>query len=94
MNREVGDLVLNTENQRMVLPPEKYCRGDQLVGNCLVSTHVCSCQDRHLSWSCNASAREGGAGGVVPGCRHLVRLQCSESAAHRHSACAYKQRTH
>jgi hypothetical protein len=50
---EVGDLVLNTENQWMVLPPEKCGRGHQLVGNCLVSTHVCSCQDRHLSWTCN-----------------------------------------
>jgi hypothetical protein len=51
---EIGDLVLNTENQWMVLPPEKCGRGHWLVGNCLVSTHVCSCQDRHLSWSCNA----------------------------------------
>jgi hypothetical protein len=42
---EVGGLVLNTENQWMALPPEKLGRGHLLTGNCLVATHVCSCQD-------------------------------------------------
>lgn len=50
----VGDLVLSDRGEWMVRPPEKCCRGHLLAGNCLVATHVCSCQDRHLSWSCNA----------------------------------------
>jgi hypothetical protein len=54
MRHEVGDLVLSIDGEWMVLPPEKCGRGHRIVGNCLVSTHVCSCQDRHLSWSCNS----------------------------------------
>jgi hypothetical protein len=52
--REVGGLVQNTKGEWMVLPPEKCGRGHLLAGNCLIATHVCSCQDRHLSWSCNS----------------------------------------
>lgn len=57
MSHEVGDLVLNTENQWMVLPPEKCSRGHLLAGNCLVAAQPCQCQDRHLSWCCNTCAQ-------------------------------------
>ena len=43
---EVGDLVLNTENQWMVLPPERCAAGHYLTGNCLVAAQPRKCQNR------------------------------------------------
>jgi hypothetical protein len=37
----------------MLLAAERYGHGHRLAGDFLVATHVCSCQDRLLSWSCN-----------------------------------------
>jgi hypothetical protein len=50
---EVGDMVLGTDGQWMIRPPEKCAGGHVLAGHCIVASQPCSCQDRHLSWSCD-----------------------------------------
>ena len=52
--REVGDLVLSTDGAWMVRPPERCANGHQLAGHCIVGTLPCRCQDRHLTWCCDA----------------------------------------
>ncbi len=50
---EPGILVLNTDGQWMILPPERCGRGHLLKGNCLVNSVPCSCGPRHHRWECN-----------------------------------------
>jgi hypothetical protein len=51
---EVGELVLSTDGQWMVRPPQRCGNGHQLAGRCIVGTLACSCGDRHLTWCCDA----------------------------------------
>jgi hypothetical protein len=53
MRAEIGDLVLNTGGEWMVRPPQHCGHGHLLRGHCVVGTTACSCQDRHLSWTCD-----------------------------------------
>jgi hypothetical protein len=53
MNFEVGDLVAGADGSWMVRPPERCANGHVLRGRCIVGTSPCSCQDRHLTWTCN-----------------------------------------
>jgi hypothetical protein len=50
---DVGDLVRCTDGSVMVRPPERCGNGHLLRGHCLVGTLVCTCRDRHLTWTCN-----------------------------------------
>ena len=50
----VGELVLSTDGQWMVRPPQRCGNGHQLAGRCIVGTLACSCGDRHLTWCCDA----------------------------------------
>jgi len=49
----VGDLVPGIDGSWMVRPPERCANGHRLRGRCIVGTTPCSCQDRHLSWTCD-----------------------------------------
>lgn len=51
---DVGDLVLSTGGEWMVRPPERCANGHRLAGRCIVGTMPCRCQDRHLTWCCDA----------------------------------------
>ena len=51
---EVGELVVSTDGAVMVRPPERCANGHLLAGRCIVGTLPCSCQDRHMTWCCNA----------------------------------------
>jgi hypothetical protein len=50
---EVGELVLGVNGAWMVRPPERCGNGHLLTGRCIVGSAVCSCQDRHLTWTCD-----------------------------------------
>ena len=49
----VGDLVPGVDGSWMVRPPERCANGHLLRGRCIVGTTACSCQDRHLTWTCD-----------------------------------------
>lgn len=49
---DIGDMVLGINGQWMVRLPGRCANGHLLAENCIVAAQPCSCQDRHMSWSC------------------------------------------
>ena len=54
---EVGELVIGTDGACMVRPPQR-CGNGHLIrpGHVLVGTAVCSCGDRHITWTCDCGS--------------------------------------
>jgi hypothetical protein len=71
---DIGDLVRCTDGSVMVRPPERCTNGHPLKGRCLVGTVVCTCQDRHLTWTCDRCADTvfGPADTPASGLQHLL----------------------
>jgi rubrerythrin len=68
MHPKVGDMVLGTDGQWMIRPPQK-CAGDhQLARRCVVTSQPCNCQGRHLSWCCDVCGHVAYGPAVGPDC--------------------------
>jgi hypothetical protein len=58
---EVGDLVLSTDGEWMVRPPQRCCNGHPITpGRVLVGSVPCVCdRGRHMTWLCEFSINCG-----------------------------------
>jgi hypothetical protein len=74
----VGDLVPSADGSWMVRPPERCANGHRLRGRCIVGTTPCSCQDRHLSWTCDLCGNTTYGPALGP---HLFRAERTGSGA-------------
>lgn len=68
---DIGDMVLGTDGSYMIRPPERCANGHQLAGHCIVASTLCSCQDRHLSWSCDRCGHITYGPPLEKDCSHL-----------------------